>query len=92
MAAVWALHLGLEQPEERVVRLAAEVHVLDDVEVVAQREILIHDLDAESAASLGPWIETGFPSNEISPESIGWIPAIDLISVDFPAPLSPRAP
>ena len=43
------------------------------------------------AASLGPWIETGVPSKEISPESIGWIPAIDLISVDLPAPLSPTS-
>ena len=30
-----------------VVRLAAEVHVLDDVEVVAQREVLVDDLDPE---------------------------------------------
>ena len=29
------------------VRLAAEVHVLDDVEVVAQREVLVDDLDPE---------------------------------------------
>ena len=28
-------------------RLAAEVHVLDDVEVVAEREILVDDLDPE---------------------------------------------
>ena len=27
--------------------LAAEVHVLDDVEVVAEREILVDDLDPE---------------------------------------------
>ena len=27
--------------------LATEEHVLDDVEVVAQREVLVHDLDAE---------------------------------------------
>ena len=41
------LHLGLLEPLEDVVRLAAEVHVLDDVEVVAQREILVDDLDPE---------------------------------------------
>ena len=35
------------QPEQPVVRLAAEVHVLDDVEVVAEREILVDDLDPE---------------------------------------------
>src|SRR4029077_10037755 len=34
------------------VRLAAEVHVLDDVEVVAESEILIHDLDPEPAGVL----------------------------------------
>ena len=27
--------------------LPAEEHVLDDVEVVAEREVLVHDLDAE---------------------------------------------
>ena len=54
VSAVCALHLGLAQPQERVVRLAAEVHVLDDVEVVAQREILVHDLDAEPRGVLGP--------------------------------------
>ena len=41
------LHLGLLEPLEDVVGLAAEVHVLDDVEVVAQREILVDDLDPE---------------------------------------------
>ena len=43
------LHLGLLQPADDVVRLAAEVHVLDDVEVVAEREILVDDLDPERA-------------------------------------------
>ena len=41
------LHRRLVQPEDRVVHLAAEVHVLDDVEVVAEREILVDDLDPE---------------------------------------------
>ena len=41
------LHHRLLKPEEEVPDLAAEVHVLDDVEVVAQREILVHDLDPE---------------------------------------------
>ena len=31
----------------RPVELAAEIHVLDDVEVVAEREILVDDLDPE---------------------------------------------
>ena len=33
--------------------LAAEEHVLDDVEVVAQREVLVDDLDAERRGVLG---------------------------------------
>src|SRR5215217_8141730 len=41
------------------------------------------------AASFGPWIDTGEPSKRISPSSTGWIPAMHLISVDLPAPLSP---
>src|SRR5262249_7451334 len=35
------------------VRLTAEVHVLDDVEVVAQSEILVDDLDPELCRLLG---------------------------------------
>ena len=41
------LHHRLLEPEEEVAHLAAEVHVLDDVEVVAEGEILVHDLDPE---------------------------------------------
>src|SRR4051812_35802854 len=43
------------------------------------------------AASLGPWMVTGWPSKTSSPESIGWMPAMHLISVDLPAPLSPTS-
>ena len=41
------LHDRLLQAVEPVPRLAAEIHVLDDVEVVAEREILVDDLDPE---------------------------------------------
>src|SRR5262245_4110611 len=41
------LHRRLPQPLEPVVLLAPQVHVLDDVEVVAEREILVDDLDPE---------------------------------------------
>src|SRR3954452_23053922 len=34
---------------------------------------------------------TGWPSKRISPPSVLWIPATHLISVDFPAPLSPTS-
>src|SRR5689334_20612391 len=43
------------------------------------------------AESFGPWMETGWPSQRISPSSMGWMPAIDLIIVDLPAPLSPTS-
>src|SRR3954453_8839136 len=42
-------------------------------------------------ACLGPWISTCCPSHSISPPSKGWIPAIDLMSVLLPAPLSPTS-
>src|SRR5689334_17576467 len=34
---------------------------------------------------------TGWPSKTTSPESAAWIPAMHLISVDLPAPLSPSS-
>src|SRR5215212_2098110 len=42
-----------------------------------------------ATASVGLVIVTSRPSNEIVPESSGWMPAIVLTSVDLPAPLSP---
>src|SRR5215213_1446055 len=42
-----------------------------------------------ATASVGVVIVTSRPSNEIVPESAGWMPAIVLTSVDLPAPLSP---
>ena len=41
------LHLGSFRRQSRSCVLAAEVHVLDDVEVVAEREVLVDDLDPE---------------------------------------------
>src|SRR5919107_536987 len=41
------------------------------------------------AASFGPWIDKGDPSKRISTSSTGWIPAMHLIGVALPAPLSP---
>ena len=43
------------------------------------------------AESFGPWMCTGSPSKRISPLSTGWMPAMHLISVDLPAPLSPTS-
>src|SRR3954451_17542414 len=42
-------------------------------------------------ASFGPWMLTGEPRKRTSPSSIGWMPAMHLISVDLPAPLSPTS-
>src|SRR6478752_709668 len=42
-----------------------------------------------SAASLGPWTFTGLPSKVYSPSSKAWMPAMPLIRVLLPAPLSP---
>ena len=61
-----------------MLQLAAEEHVVDDVEVVAQREVLVDDLDAEGVASLGPCTVTGLPSKRYSPASNAWMPAIAL--------------
>ena len=75
-----------------VVRLAAEVHVLDDVEVVAEREVLVDDLDPELGGVLRPVDRGPACRRRGSRRSSGeWIPATHLISVDLPAPLSPTS-
>ena len=73
-------------------RLVAEEHVLDDVEVVAQRQVLVDRGDPErprrrAARGSGP----ACPSHTISPSSGGHSPAIVLIVTDLPAPLSPAS-
>ena len=56
-------------------RLAAEEHVLHDVEVVAEREILVDDLDPELRRVLrARRCAPGLPSKKISPESAAWMP------------------
>ena len=47
------LHRPPRRAEPWRVTLAPEEHVLDDVEVVAQREVLVHGLDAERGGVLG---------------------------------------
>src|SRR4051795_5886743 len=44
-----------------------------------------------AAASRGVRMRTGFPSHRICPCSGLWIPAMHLMSTDFPAPLSPMS-
>ena len=60
------LHLGLVEREPGL-QLAPEEHVVDDVEVVAQREVLVDDLDAERVGVLRAVTVTGSPSKRISP-------------------------
>jgi hypothetical protein len=45
------------------VELTPEVHVLDDVEVVAESEVLIDDLDPEGGGVLGP-VDLDLPTLE----------------------------
>ena len=52
VSAVFASISVSLRPLDDVVRLTAEVHVLDDVEVVAEREILVDDLDPEPGGVL----------------------------------------
>ncbi len=58
------LHRRLLETPEPVALLPAEVHVLDDVEVVAEREILVDDLDAELGRVLRPADRHGSPLEE----------------------------
>jgi hypothetical protein len=46
-------------------QLAAEEHVVDDVEVVAESEILVHDLDAQSGHVAGSVHGHGLPVVEV---------------------------
>ena len=86
------LHHRLLEPLEEIVRLAPEVHVLDDVEVVAEREILVDDLDPELCRVLRPGDrDAACPRRGSRRSPTAWMPAIDLISVDLPAPLSPTS-
>ena len=48
LAPCWPPSTGSLRRWKHVVHLAPEVHVLDDVEVVAEREVLVDDLDAEA--------------------------------------------
>ena len=64
------------------VLLAAEEHVLDDVEVVAQREVLVDDLDAEGVGVLGGRARApAGPRSGTRRRRTGGCPAMPLISV-----------
>ncbi len=83
------LHAALVEGADRQL-LAAEEHVLDDVEVVAQGEVLVARPRCRAApASRGACRSRCAPSMSTSPSSYGCTPARPLMSVDLPAPLSP---
>lgn len=65
------LHLAVvEQPPSGY--LASEEHVLDDVEVVAQRQVLVHDLDSERRSILGA-LDVHGPTLEMQLARIGLV-------------------
>ena len=92
LRSVQALHLHRHLVEVLGVELAAEEDVADDVEVLAEREVLEDGGDAERRAR-----RSGSDSDRLargsgsSPEVGGWTPARTLTSVDLPAPLSPTS-
>ena len=62
MSARASLHLGLVERVQRLELLAPEEHVLDDVEVVGEGEVLVDDLDAEVRGLARVVDVTGLPS------------------------------
>ena len=76
-------------PRPRPRQLVAEKEVGDDVEVLAEREVLVDGGDAELRRRSGPFMVTGLPWKVMVPEVGACTPARTLTSVDFPAPLSP---
>ena len=72
-------------------RLVSEEHVLDDVQVVAQGEVLIDRRDPERLRIPRAVEVNGLPVPEDLPPSGAHSPEIVLIVTDLPAPLSPVA-
>ena len=64
---------------------------MDDVEVVAQREVLVDDLDAERVAVLRAVHLDRLAVEQVLALSKAWMPAMPLIRVLLPAPLSPTS-
>ena len=75
----------------RAAQLTPEVQVRHHVEVVAQREVLVHGLHPGSDGVGRESMLTGTPSTRIDPPSAACTPDSTLISVDLPAPLSPTS-
>ena len=71
------LHRRLGQ-DLRAIDLPAEVHVLDDVEVVAEGQILIDDLDPELGRVLRP-VDVHLLAFEQDPAAVGGVGAGDAL-------------
>ena len=78
-------------PTRRLRLLAAEEHVRDDVEVVAEGEILVDGRDPEPRCVAGGVDLHFLAVDEGRPWSGRCAPEMHLISVDLPAPLSPTS-
>ena len=72
-------------------QLPAEEHVLHDVQVVAEGQVLVDRLDAEVGGVPGGVEADRVALPRISPLSGSWMPATALMSTDLPAPLSPAS-
>jgi hypothetical protein len=82
------LHAALVERAERQL-LPTEEHVLHDVEVVAQSEVLVHDLDAE-CGGIPRCVQVAVLAVEAHLALVVGLHAGEpLIRVDLPAPLSP---
>ena len=88
------VHRVVVEPPDRPdpLDLAAQEHVGGGRKIVAQREVLVDDLDALLARFDGLVEMDRLAVERISPDVGGKFPAITLTSVDLPAPLSPIKP
>ena len=69
---------GLLVEQDVAGALAAQEQVLDDVEVVAQGQVLVHGLDAERGRVAGVRMWTGLPSQQDLP-AVGGVDAADAL-------------
>jgi len=72
--------------------LATQKEIGNNIEVITKCEVLVDGLDTQAGSDLRTGDLDWLALDEISPESAGPTPAIVLIRVDLPAPLSPTSP
>ena len=82
------VELPRDRPAPGAISSLPEEQVGDDVEVVAERQVLVDGRDPQAGRVLGHGVRD-LLAVERCPGSAAWIPAIVLTSVDLPAPLSP---